>query len=369
MMNKNKNNNTEKYSGTELIRYLSELFGPTGCEDAVAEAVCAQLDGICRISKDRMGNVIARLNDTESDNAGHGKPKMMVSAHMDEVGMMIKGIEDEGYLRFGTLGGIDESVLCGRNVTVGDGVNYVSGVIASKAIHHQTQKERLSVTPIKDMYIDIGAKDKEDAEKYVSAGDFATFDSDFILFGENMRMMKGKALDDRLGCAAMIEIIRELAQEKAELPYDVYFCFTVREETGLSGAKTAAQAIRPDYSIVLESTAVADIYGVPDNSRVAELGHGGVVSIADRATLYDREFVVACLETAKENGIDAQIKRYVSGGNDASGIQRSGTGVRSLAVSVPARYIHSASCVASLDDYESTVRLVSALLRRRNGIC
>ncbi len=353
-------NKSKECSGVELISLLCSLFGPSGCEYGVAEKICEQIDAFCEYVYDRlgMGNIIAHVGESDV-----GKPRLMISAHMDEVGMMIKGIDDEGYLRFGTVGGIDESVLCGRNVTVGDETKQVKGVIASKAIHHQTSKERNNITPIKDMYIDIGTKNAEDAEKYVSVGDFATFDSDFVLFGKDSRMMKAKALDDRVGCAAMVELIRRLASRSHELPYDVYFCFTVREETGLSGAVSAANSIEPDLAIVLESTAIADIYGVDDNSRVAEIGHGGVISIADRSTIYDKEWIDFCLDLAKVKGIDVQIKRYVSGGNDAGVIQRSGRGVRSLAVSLPTRYLHSASCVASLDDYESVLDLVEALIK------
>lgn len=353
-------NRTRECSGVELISLLCSLFGPSGCEYNVADKICEQIDASCEYVYDRvgMGNIIVRVGES-----GSGKPKLMISAHMDEVGMMIKGIDDEGYLRFGTVGGIDESVLCGRNVTVGDETRRVKGVIASKAIHHQTSKERNTATPVKDMYIDIGAKNAEDAEKYVSVGDFATFDSDFVLFGEDRRMMKAKALDDRVGCAVMIELIRKFANRWQELPYEIYFCFTVREETGLSGAVSAANSIKPDCAIVLESTAIADIHGVADNSRVAEIGHGGVISIADRSTIYDREWIDICLDLAEKKGIDVQIKRYVSGGNDAGVIQRSGDGVRSLAISLPTRYLHSASCVASLDDYESVLELVSALIQ------
>jgi endoglucanase len=238
----------------------------------------------------------------------------------------------------------------------------VEGVIASKAIHHQTADERKKATKIADMYVDIGAASREDAQKYLERGDFGVFDSDFVIFGENGKLVKSKAIDDRLGCAVMIELLRRLKDEGKKLPFDLVCAFTVREEIGRSGAQVAAQRLRPDYAIVLESTAIADLPDVKANSRVAEVGKGGVISLVDRSTIYDRELVDGLLAVAKNNGIAAQIKKYVSGGNDAAHIHKSGSGVRTLAVSAATRYLHSASCVASIEDYESIKSLIYAFL-------
>ncbi len=340
----------------ELLRELCLAFGPSGCENAVAELIMKKAEPFgYPYTYDNMGNLVYHI-------PSEGGEKWMLSAHMDEVGFMIKEITEGGYLKFATVGGIDERVLCGRNVVVGDETKQIFGVIASKAIHHQNAEERGKTTPIKEMYIDIGAKDKEDAERLVSLGDFGTFDSEFVIFGEDKTFVKSKALDDRMGCAVLLLLMEKLASGEVKTDKDLYLCFTVREELGLSGAQTTAQRIMPDYAIVLETTAVADIADVKPASRVAELGKGGTISLADRSTIYNRDFVNMAMETAEKNGIPAQIKRYVSGGNDAGHIHKSGKGVKCLALSAPTRYLHSPACVASLLDYEAIERLVEALV-------
>ena len=350
-----------KYSGIELLRKLCEINAPTGCEDRVAEFVKEQTEGLCEYLPDRIGNLICLVKGSGEGYNAEKPVKLMVSAHMDEVGFMIKSIDGEGYIKFQLDGGIDSKVLSGRSVVLFSDEHTVKGVIASKAIHSLSPAERKEALDADKLYIDIGAKSEDEVKELVNVGDYGTFDSDFVLFGENDRMMKAKAIDDRLGCSVMIEIMRELESGKT-LPYDVYFAFTTREEIGNSGALCAAQAIAPDYSIVLESTAIADIAGVPENSRVAKVGDGGAISLMDRSTIYDRGFVDLALELAKKNEIKAQIKKYVSGGNDAGHIHKSLGGVKTLAISAPTRYLHSACCVAAVEDYFSIKALVSAIL-------
>lgn len=344
----------------QLLKELSLAFGPTGCEGNVGEAICRIAEQYCDLyATDRMGNFVFKLSPEV--HTAHTK-KIMLSAHMDEVGLMINEIDADGYLKFETVGGIDCRVLCGRNVTVGDENKKIKGVIASKAIHHQSSEERKKPTKISEMYIDIGATSKEEAEKYVDIGDFAVFDSDFITFGKDGRMVKCKALDDRMGCVAWLEIMKAVAEGKIKNNNELYFCFTVREEVGLSGAQTVAQVIEPDYAIVIETTAVADIDGVAPARRVSDVGEGGVVSVMDRSTVYNHKLVSYILELAKLKGIKAQVKRYVSGGNDAGHIHKSGIGVKAAAISIPTRYLHSPACVASLDDFDSVIELVKALI-------
>ena len=342
----------------ELLRELSLLFGPSGCEDDVREFIKAKAESICdELYVDRLGNLIARIK-------GGSDSKIMISAHMDEVGFMINEITDSGYLKFDTLGGIDTRVLCGKNVTI-EATNgeKIKGLITSKAIHHKKRSERLDIVPITSMYIDIGTSSKEDAEKHVDIGCFGTFDSEFYTFGNNGKKIKSKALDDRLGCAVMLCAMKELYPIKETLTNDLYFCFTVREEIGLSGAQVAAQNIAPDFAIVLETTAVADIAKVSESSRVALQGEGGAISLMDRSTIYDRELVEFALDTASSYGIKAQIKKYVSGGNDAAHIHKSGVGVRTLALSAPTRYLHSPACVVDTEDYRSMCELLPAMLK------
>lgn len=349
-----------------LLKELSQAFGPTGCEDNVGALICKIAEKYCsQYASDRMGNYVFKISP--EIHTAHTK-KIMISAHMDEVGMMISEINGDGYLKFECLGGIDERVLCGRNVTVGDETKKIKGVIGSKAIHHQSAEERQKTTKVSDMYIDIGTNSKEDAEKYVSIGDFATFDSEFVCFGKNSRLVKSKALDDRLGCAVMLEIMKKLSRGEMKNTNELYFCFTVREEVGLSGAQTVAQVIKPDYAIVLETTAIADIDDVSPALRVADVGCGGVISVMDRSTIYNKKLVSYALELAASKGIKAQVKRYVSGGNDAAHIHKSGNGVKTLAISAPTRYLHSPACVASLDDFDSIIDLVKALIENWKSV-
>ena len=351
----------EMLSGKELIIALSSIFGPTGCEDRVSEAIKPIAEKYCdKVFLDRMGNLVGKISLGNSEK----RKKIMLSAHLDEVGFMIEQITERGMLTFGTLGGIDSSVLAGKSVLVGNEKELIRGVICSKAIHHKSGSERNSATDSEKLYIDLGLSSREEAEKYVSVGDFATFDlfTENLLFGKNNDTMRCKALDDRMGCAALIEIMKRLNAEKPDIDLDVYFCFTVREEIGNSGAEVIAERIAPDYALVFESTAVGDIPDAPSSKRVAELSKGAVISVADRSTIYDKELITLAFELAKKENIPLQVKKYLSGGNDAGHIHKSGVGVRALAISVPTRYLHSPACVAHYDDYLSAKNIGYALL-------
>ena len=346
--------------GVELLEYLCQKFGPTGFENEVADAIIEQLGDDCdKIVKDTFGNVYALV----SGEGQAPRDRVMISSHMDEVGFMITAIDDDGYIKFANLGGIDPKVLYGKQVVLGNEKAKINGVIAAKAIHHKKREDRYTVTPIKEMYIDIGAKDGDEVREYVNVGDFGVFNSDFVFFGSNNKYVKGKAIDDRAGCCAMIEAIRLIRKNGIRLPFDIFFCFTVREEVGLSGARVAAERVKPSRAIILESTAIGDIAGAPAHKRVADVGSGGVISLMDRSTIYDTDFVNFTLDIAKENGIKAQVKRYVSGGNDAGHIHKSGKGVKCVAISMGTRYLHSPACVASIEDYESIRELVFAMLK------
>ena len=343
--------------GIELLEKLCQAFGPTSCEYDVADVICKQLEGkYDEHTVDFIGDHVFRIK-------GKTDKKLMLSAHMDEVGLMISGIDEHGYLHFQPVGGFDVKVLCGRKLFVGHyGKEKISGLIASKAIHQQSAEERGKATPIDKMYIDIGATSKEDAEKYVEVGDYAVFDSDFVKFGDGM--IKGKAVDDRLGCAILCDVIDYIHENKIVPDFDLYFCFTVREEVGRSGALVTANRIRPDMALVLEATAVGDIADTPDHKRVADTGKGPTVSFMDNGTAYLPEMVDFAMGLGEKHNIPCQLKRYVSGGNDAGHIHKSSGGVKTIAVSCPTRYIHSASCVFNSADYDSMYRLA-----RQTALC
>lgn len=347
-----------------LIALLSNTFGPSGCEDAVRAIIRDELEGLCdSIRVDAVGNLIACIKGRGEGYDSKSPRKIMISAHMDEVGFMITAADERGCLRFTTVGGIDPRVLCGRPVRIlANGDRLISGVISSLPIHMRSSEERKKYTPTDKLYIDIGASSKDEALETVSIGDYATFDTDFSTMGTDGVKLVGKALDDRLGCAIMLVIAQQLSESAINLPYDLYLSFGTREEIGRSGTIAATASILPDLAIVLESTAAADLASVPEESRVATQGGGGALSLVDRSTIYDRELVMHLLELGKSAKIPVQLKRFVSGGNDSSHIQRSCGGVRVAALSAPSRYIHGPTSVIDRRDVEAMAELVLAFL-------
>ena len=344
-----------------LLTKLTDVFGPTGCEWPVREAIEKELRGVCdEMHTDNLGSLIAVVRGQGAGYDPECARRLMISAHMDEVGMMISKIDDDGFLSFPTVGGIDSRVMSGRPIKIfANDETLINGIIGSKAIHLQSPDERTKSFKVSDMYIDIGARDKAEAEATVSIGDFATFDSPAYMLGEYK--LKAKAIDDRLGCAIMILVAKALRASAEDRDYDVYFSFGVREEIGISGTTSTAFAIAPDVALVLESTAVADIAGVGDASKVAIQGEGGALSLIDRSTIYDRDLFDFIVSLAKEKDIPVQTKKYVSGGNDASHIHKSRAGVFTAALSAPTRYLHSASCVADGRDMEAMLELTREL--------
>ena len=359
----------ENYTPTELLRELSLAFGPSGCEgnvaDIIKEFIAPYAD---EVTSDRLGTVIAvyrrsedcvRTADPDAEPAAkEGKPeidKLMFAAHMDEVGFMIKSIDGDGYLKIAALSGRDPKTLAGRNVTVGDETKQYKGYFGVKPAHLGGSGN------FDSLYIDIGAKNKEEAEKMVAPGDFGTYRSDFVRFGPDGAYLKGKAIDDRLGCTVLCMLLKKLREENVKLPYDVYFCFTVREEIGASGARTAANKIQPDIGIVIEATAVDATKGEKYGS-VAKQGCGGCISFMDRSTIYDREVYDFVLETAKKHNIPAQPKCYISGGNDAGYIHKAGIGAKCAAISTPTQYIHTASNVVKESDMIAVLDLAYAVM-------
>ena len=337
----------------ELLRELCLIDGVSGDENDVREAVIEKVKDVCEYRIDPLGSLICFKK-------GRKKPekKLMICAHMDEVGFIVTYIRADGTISFGNVGGIDTSVIIGRQVTVKSSITgeKLYGVIGSTAVHNLSKEQREKAPSKDSLYIDIGAADKAEAEKLVAQGDCAYFVSEFEDFGG--KHVKCKAIDDRAGCAMMIKLMHE------ELEYDTYFVFNVQEEIGLRGSTASSFAVAPDFAIVLEATTAADIDGSSGAKRVCELGKGPVVSFMDRSTVYDRELYRLAFDIAAEEGFPCQTKSMVAGGNDAGAIHISGKGVRTIAVSVPCRYLHSPSCVISTDDYENSCRLVRILAER-----
>ena len=332
----------------ETIRELSLLNGTSGREDKIREYIISKIDGRCEWHIDPIGNLIAYKK-----GRNEAKNKVMLDSHMDEVGIIVTYINSDGTLKFGTVGGIDTKVILGRQFVFDNGTVGVAGV---KPVHLLRGDEKTKIPDSDSLYIDIGASSKEEAEAKVSIGDTAVFLSDFVEFGKNR--IKGKAFDDRVGCAILIDMIN------SDLEYDAYFSFSVQEEIGLRGAGCAAFGIAPDYAIVIENTTAADIIDVPDHKKVCILGNGATVSFMDRSTLYNKELFDTAFEVAKENNIKIQPKTVVAGGNNAGAVHKSRDGIRTLTINVPCRYLHSSSCVCDTEDIKSVRALAEAMLNK-----
>ncbi len=329
-----------------LLQKLCNAYGISGDESEVRDIILSQITPFATdIKIDSLGNIIAFKKGAKKT-----KKRLMISAHMDEVGFIVTYVTDDGLLKFNTVGGIDPKVICGKSVVVGE--KHIPGVIGLKPIHLLTQEERQKSVPIDELYVDIGAVDKEEALKYVSLGDCICFSSNYVC--EN-NMIKSKAIDDRIGCFILINLIKQ------DLPFDMHFAFVVQEEIGLRGAKAAAFNIDPDSAIVVEATTAADIKNNPTEKQVCRLGHGAAISFMDTSTVYDREYFNLALKLAKENHIKVQIKSAVAGGNDAGTIHTTRSGVRTIAVSLPCRYLHTACGMICAHDITQTQNLVYKL--------
>lgn len=333
----------------ELLEKLCRINGTSGDEGKVRDFIISEISGYCDYTVDPLGSIIAYKKGKNS-----AKNKVMISAHMDEVGMIVTSIKSDGTLTVSAVGGIDARVAIGRQVRVGD--NDISGVIGAKAIHNLSADEKKTAPKFSNLYVDIGAEDKASAEKLVSLGDRVHFSSEFLTFGDGF--VKGKAIDDRFGCTVMIDLI------KSELPYDCVFTFVVQEEVGLRGARPAAYTVDPDFALVLEATTAADIPLASAEKRCCELGKGAVVSHMDRSTIYDKELYSISREIAKEQGIGWQTKTMVAGGNDSGAIHISRGGVRTMAISAPCRYLHSPSCVVKFSDLEDCEKLAEIMIEK-----
>ncbi|MBR3803547.1 MAG: M42 family peptidase [Clostridia bacterium] len=318
----------------EMIKELSLIGGPSGREENVRNYIISKLPSSVEYSVDAMGNLLVFVNGKKP-----AKNKVMLAAHMDEVGMIVTYITDDGLLKFSNVGGIETAALLGKRVKVGE--SEISGVIGVVPIHLRRGDDELKMPEKDALYIDVGADKKEQLESLVSLGDKIVFDSDCVEFGS---MLKGKALDDRAGCAVMLDMII------GGVEYDTWFAFTVQEEVGCRGAFAAAYNIKPDYAVVIETTTAADISGVSGEKQVCKLGEGAVIPFMDGASVYNLDLYKLAGRLAEEKGFKMQTKTVIAGGNDARAISNSTGGVKTLTVSFATRYLHSASCVISKDD-------------------
>jgi endoglucanase len=333
---------------TELLTELCALDGVSGWEDEVRDYIRKAAEPFAdEIREDVMGNLLIFRGGSQK------RKTVMLAAHMDEVGLMVRGATDEGYLKFGTVGGIDRRLLLGK--TVRCGTKKLPGVIGIKAVHLSKPKERDAIPQLTELYIDIGASGKDDALKKIQLGEVCAFTTPPGTFGHGL--FKAKAIDDRVGCAVLLRLLRDKPL------YDTWYIFTVQEEVGLRGAYTAAYALKPDMALVVEGTTAADNPGLKEAERVCAPGEGVVLSYMDNSAVYDRGLFEQLRETAGREKIPWQLKRVVAGGTDGGAIQRSREGVPIAGIAAAVRYIHAPASVVSLTDCENLYKLADSFLR------
>lgn len=340
-----------------LLERLSNEFGPSGRERAVRALIKAEVEPVCdRVEVDALGNLIAFKAGTGPEP----RLKVMLAAHMDEVGFMITEVGKDGLLSFRAVGGLDARMLLAKRVVIGD--ERVPGVIGAPVPHLQTPESARKVPEIDDLSIDIGATDDKAAGSKVKVGDYAAFATRFNILSTDPAWptVRGKAFDDRAGCTALIGLLAE------RYPVDLYAVFTVQEEVGLRGARVAAHRVEPDAAISLEGTICNDLPQEPDEDTtpVTRLGDGPAITLMDRSLVSHPGLVRLLQEVAESEGIRVQYKAPGLGGTDSGAIHLTRAGVPSITVAVPCRYIHGPAAILNLNDLQNTVRLVAAALRR-----
>ncbi len=336
-----------KYLLRTLLKELCELNGASGAEDRVREYILEKIGDICRCHVTPLGCIIAEYKGKQPCK------RLMISAHMDEVALIITGINSDGTLNFNCTGGVEADAVIGRTVKLENGLN---GAVGSKAVHNMSEDERKAPPKFDSLYIDIGAADREQAKALVNVGDYAYFTDGYH---SEYGYIRSKAIDDRAGCAIMLAMIIE-----NELDYDCTFTFVTQEEIGLRGARTAAFEVAPECALVIEATTAADIPLSDGDKKCCILGNGPVVSYMDRSTVYDRRLYTLSQSVANNYDIPWQTKSVIAGGNDSGAIHLSRGGVRTCAISVPCRYLHTPCCVINEKDYFDTYRLTASMAKQ-----
>lgn len=337
-----------------LLKKIIEAAGISGYETEIAKIMRDEFKKICEdVEIDNFGNVIAKK--------GKGKKKIMLAAHMDEIGLLVKHITSEGFVNFIKVGGIDDRILPAQRVVIKAKKGDCLGIIGSKPPHLQKEEEKKQPVKYQEMFIDIGCKSKQEAEKKIEIGDAVIFEVNAGCL--NGDLCYGKAIDDRIGCFALIKIMEKIEKVDAE----VYAVATAQEEVGLKGARTSAFRINPDFAIAIDTTVAGDTPQVKETESSLRLGQGVAITIieaAGRGVIVSEKIKDLFIETAKDNKIKYQIDVIEGGMTDGAMIYMNREGVPTGVLSVPTRYIHSPSGVFSLDDLNSAIELVIKVIER-----
>ncbi len=338
----------------ETLEKLSNACGVAGREEEVRSLMKNMLKpNVDEVKEDKLGNVIG-IKKGRKDAA-----KIMLAAHMDEIGLFVKTISKEGFLQFTKIGGIDDRILLAKKVIVHTEKGPLHGIIGSKPPHIQKEEERKKVMTYDELFIDIGAENQEEAKKMgVKIGDPVSFDIKFANISDDIVI--GKAFDDRVGCAVMVETMKQLKETECT----VYAVGTVQEEVGLRGATTAAFGIYPDVGIALDVTIAGDIPGVKEVEAPVKLRKGPSITVADYGLITHPKVLRLLVDAAEENKIPYQLETGLQGSTDAARISLTREGVPSGVISVPTRYIHSPASLLSLKDAENAVKLTAAAIRK-----
>lgn len=328
----------------DLIKKLTEEYGPSGFEDRIRKMIRSEIKKVAdEISVDAMGNLIALKK-----GSGKGKKlKVMIAAHMDEIGIMASHITEEGFLRFANIGGVGPHSLQGGRVQFEDGTIGV--------IYNDRLADRSKIQPLANHYIDVGASSQADCP--IGVGAAAGFVRPTIMQGKTR--VVGKALDDRIGCVIAIETMKALKKT----PHDVYFVFSVQEEVGVRGAAAAANGILPDVGIALDVTSTGDMHKGPE--MAIALGNGAAIKAKDSGMIAHVGLVNLMKKRAKDAKIPHQIEVLVAGSTDARAMQLAGTGAAAGCISIPCRYVHSPSEVVDLVDVQASIDLLTELLKNK----
>ncbi|MEM2263108.1 MAG: M42 family metallopeptidase [Candidatus Bathyarchaeia archaeon] len=338
----------------EILEKLSNACGVAGREDEVKKIMKDFLKPcVDEISEDKLGNIIGVKKGKKN------APKVMLAAHMDEIGLFVKTISKDGFLQFTKIGGIDDRILLAQKVIVHTEKGPLHGIIGSKPPHIQKEEERKKVFTYDELFVDIGAESQEEAKKMgVKIGDPVSFDIKFARIGNDVVI--GKAFDDRVGCAVMIEAMKMLKETECT----IYAVGTVQEEVGLRGATVAAFGIYPDVGIALDVTVAGDVPGVKEVEAPVKMRRGPAIEIADMSLITHPKVLRLLVEAAEENNIPYQLETGLPGSTDAARIALTREGVPSGVISVPTRYIHSPASMVSLKDVENAVKLTVAALQK-----